>query len=159
MIVTRQFRDKKGFMEKRIIKGDYGLVVEWWHDDMLCIIRGSGDMSRAALDNWGNAVIQSIQTFPEHTSIFLLFDLSSPAQGFTPYSRSVIDRIANAAPKNRPIYVGIFMHEGIISRILSFYVNSRNGKNLHLRMFFDEQKTFEWLHLMMRQHGLLDDEN
>ncbi|MCU0480825.1 MAG: hypothetical protein MUE54_06380 [Anaerolineae bacterium] len=146
-------------MEKRIFHGDYGLIVEWWHDDMLCIIRGSGDMSRSALDYWGDHVIQSIQTFPEHSPIFMLFDLTSPTQGFTPYSRTVIDRITHAAPKHRQIYVGIFMHEGIISRILSFYVNSRDGKNLHLRMFFDEQKTLEWLQLMMKQHGALDEDD
>lgn len=144
-------------MEKRIIKGEYRTIIEWWYEDMLCIIRGSGDMSRAALDYWGEQVIQGIHHFPEHSPIFMLFDLTSPTQGFTPYSRSVIDRITNAAPKNRPIYVAVFMHEGIISRILSFYVNSRDGKNLHLRMFFDEGKSLDWLRLMMKQHGVLDD--
>jgi hypothetical protein len=144
-------------MEKRIIKGEYRTIIEWWYDDMLCIIRGSGDMSRSALDYWGDQVIQSVQAFPEHSPVFMLFDLTSPTQGFTPYSRTVIDRITQAVPKNRSIYVGVYMHEGIISRILSFYVNSRQGKFLQPRMFFDENKTLEWLQLMMKQHGVLDD--
>lgn len=145
-------------MEKRIIKGDYNTIIEWCYDDMLCIIRGSGDMSRAALDYWGEQVIQGVQSFPPHSPIFMLFDLTSPTQGFTPYSRTVIDRITRAVPPNTPVYVGVFMHEGIISRILSFYVNSRQGKYLQPRMFFDEGKTLDWLRLMMKQNGVLDED-
>ncbi len=144
-------------MEKQIIQKDYGLVVEWWHDNALAIIRGSGDMSRKALDYWGDHVIEAVQKFPHHTVIFMMFDLSAPSQGFTPYSRSVIERIYAAVPLNKPTYVGIFMHENIISRIISLYVNRREGKNLRMRMFFSEADTIAWLEKMMRQHGVLDE--
>jgi hypothetical protein len=145
-------------MEKQIIQKDYGLVVEWWHENALVIIRGSGDMSRKALDNWGDHVIEALHKFPQHAAVFMMFDLSAPSQGFTPYSRSVIDRIYAAVPPTKPTYVGIFMHENIISRIISLYVNRREGKNLRMKMFFGDADTVAWLEKMMRQHGVLDDD-
>lgn len=145
-------------MEKRILKKEYDLIEEWWHDDALVIIRGSGDMSRRALDHWANCVLSAINSFPEFSPVFMMFDLSSPKQGFTPYSRSVIDRLYQHLP-NKLIYLGIFMREGIISRIISLYVNRREGRDLTIRMFFDEHKTIDWLYTMMRQHGMLDENN
>ena len=143
-------------MEKEIIHKEFGVIVEWWYDRRLGIIRGSGDMSRKTLDHWGESIIEVVKSFPEPTPIFMEFDLSSPTQGFTPYSRLVIDRVYHSLPFNKPIYVGIFMRESIISRIVSLYVNRREGRNLHLRMFFDEAKTLDWLRVMMKQHGVLD---
>lgn len=155
----RSMSEKKGYMEKHILKKDYDLIEEWWHDNLLAIVRGSGDMSRKALDHWGDCVIAAVRAFPEYAPVFMMFDLSSPKQGFTPYSRSVIDRVYNSLPMNKPLYVGIFMREGIISRIISLYVNRREGRNLTMKMFFDEDKTVKWLRTMMKQHGVLDEEN
>ncbi|MDX2078490.1 MAG: hypothetical protein SFZ02_18810 [bacterium] len=145
-------------MEKQITQKDFGLVVEWWYENSLVIIRGSGDMSRKALDYWGDNVVESLNGFPEHLPVFMMFDLSSPAQGFTPYSRAVIDRIYTAVPVGKPVYVGIYMREGIISRIISLYVNRREGKNLKMRLLFTEDDVINWLQVMMKQHGVLDDD-
>lgn len=51
------------------------------------------------------------------------------------------------------------MREGIISRIISLYVNRREVKDLRLRMFFSEADTVAWLQKMLLQEGVLDEDD
>lgn len=86
-------------MEKQIEHRDYGLIVERWYDGALIVVRGSGDMSRKSLDYWLKQMLEAMHSFGEFVPVFILMDLSSPTQGFTPYSRKVIDDLFANIPK------------------------------------------------------------
>src|SRR5687767_2826271 len=87
------------------------------------VIYGSGDMSREALIAWANLVIDTINQEPPGSKVYLMADLTNPRQGFTPYTRIVVEDIYKRLPPDRDIVAAIVMRDSILIQIITALVN------------------------------------
>lgn len=81
----------------------YGHQLLWLDDGRIALIRGAGDMSRPAIDDWAQLVLDTIRQFPPNMAVCILNDLTHPEQGFTPYAQERVKQLYHHIPTDRPI--------------------------------------------------------
>lgn len=119
-------------------------------DDSIIVIYGSGNMSRDALNAWGNLVIDTVAATEIGSTVYLLLDLTNPRQGFTPHTRTVVEHVYRNVPVEREIFAAVLMRDTIIIQIVTGLVNRlhRTRPGLTQRLFNDRETALAWLRQM-----------
>lgn len=124
----------------------YNHQLYWVEDGRIAVIRGAGDMSRLAIDDWARLVLDTLYTFPTDRPICILNDLTHPDQGFTPYAQERVKDLYRNIPQDRPIYSAIVLRDGFINRIISIFVRRWvKPANVTERIFLHMEEALEWL--------------
>lgn len=123
----------------------YGTQRYWLDDGQIVVIYGGGNMARAAVDVWANAMLNTMTHFPGDT-IYIVLDISHPNQGFTPYARAKAEEIY-AQVGQRTVYCAIVLRNSIIAPIISAFVRyfPRRRLNIYQQIFTDKDAAFNWL--------------
>jgi hypothetical protein len=129
---------------------EYGATRYWIEDGEVVVIYGSGNMSRDAVDKWAAIVLETVNQPPPGSTMYVLLDLTHPRQGFTPYSRTVVETMYRELPKDRVIFGAILMQDSIISQIVAALVNRllRTREGVYQRMFSNREMALGWLRQM-----------
>jgi hypothetical protein len=119
-------------------------------DGEVVVIYGSGDMSREALNAWADLVVNTVREQPVDAKVYILLDLTNPRQGFTPYTRTVIELVYKSLPTDRDIYAAVLMRDSILIQIVTGLVNRlhRTRAGITQRLFNNRDAALNWLRQM-----------
>jgi hypothetical protein len=140
-------------IEESIENFPYGATRCRIENGAVIVIYGSGDMSREALNAWGDLVVNTVNEQPVNAKVYLLLDLTNPRQGFTPYTRTVIEMVYKSLPTDRDIYAAVLMRDSILIQIVTGLVNRlhRTRKGITQRLFNNRDLAMNWLRLMRQK--------
>lgn len=96
----------------------YGIQLEWSDDDRIAIFSTEGDMSREAVDIWAELTIRTIQSYPPGQMGYLLFNMTGPKQGYTPYAAKRTLDVYRAVPPHARGFAAIVMHDTMLIRMM-----------------------------------------
>ncbi|MDX1995019.1 MAG: hypothetical protein SF029_21745 [bacterium] len=125
----------------------HGISREWEDDRRIVIISTQGDMSQAAIDVWANLVIRTVQEWPHTEPVYILHDLSSRNQGFTPYSRKRAEDTYRAVQPDQMVYIAVVLRDGFINNLISVFLRRRKGarQNIREQVFTSRFTALDWL--------------
>lgn len=124
----------------------YGVIRYTIEDSKITVIQTEGDMSRQAIDAWAAAIHK---TFNEGTAktLYCLFEMSHPRQGFTPYATRKADEVYTYLPADRNAIVALLFPNTLIFRAAANFVRMRTHKNKNAvgQVFTDKEPALRWL--------------
>lgn len=143
--------------DKSIIEAfDYGITREWQYNNALFIITSEGDISRAAIDVWADAIQGAMQTFDTDRPLFALIDLSHPNQAYTPYGNSKGRELIQSIPYGQKVYAAVIIQNTLIMRLFGATFNFFRGKqgDFNYQILNTREKGLEWLKQRMKAEGI-----
>ena len=118
----------------------------------IAVIVGTGGMSREAIDEWADAMIDVIHTrAAAGKPAFVLSDTSAKEQGFSNYARTRVNSINESIPPGMAVYTAMLFPSSVISQFITLFVGNlmrMTSKDLHTRMFNDRDEALAWLNAM-----------
>jgi len=130
----------------------FGVRVEWSDDNRLATISTDGDMSREAIDLWAEVTLDIIQQWPQGEMTYLLFNMTGPKQGYTPYAARRTRDLYKSVPNHAEGYVAVVMRDTLILRMMSFLMHYEltmmRGKAKQ-QFFISVDDAYRWLHEKM----------
>jgi hypothetical protein len=127
---------------------NYGIRLEWSPDKRIAIISTEGDMSREAVDTWAELTIRTIGRFTPGQVGYLLFNMTGPKQGYTPYAAKRTLDVYRAIPTYARGYAAIVMRDTLLIRMMTALLR----REIHLlrggivqKFFLDTDEAEGWL--------------
>ncbi len=125
-------------------------ISRYWIDpgEIICIAT-EGDMSRSAVDTWTDACLESINGWPGEAPIFVLLDVSSEKQGFTPYSSRRTREIFNHIAYRTGSHVAVLLQNNFINQVIRLFVTGlmRGNNHIKIQFFTEREEAIRWLEL------------
>jgi hypothetical protein len=147
--VDKRWRSAGGSVAKRQNEVlPYGVTLKWSDDDRIATVATEGNMARPAVDTWADLTIRVVREWTPGQHLSILFNLTGPKQGYSPYvTKRTID-VYRSAPSGLTGDVAIVMQNTIVVRLLMILVQREGqivGGRITQRFFLDLQEAHEWL--------------
>lgn len=134
----------------------YGIQLTWSHNNRIATITTEGDMARPAIDMWAEVTTRVIQEWPPEQVVGIIFDVSSPNQGYTPYAAKRTRDIYQVIPPHLYGYAAIVMRDNLIMRMMSFLLQRENrllnGRATE-RFFTSLDEAYVWMREKLRDEA------
>jgi hypothetical protein len=126
---------------------EYGITRQWLDGGRIAQITTQGDMTRGAVDQWAELVIDTVRTWPDDGPIFLLEDLSHRYQGFTHYARQRAEDTYRSLKEGQRGYLALILRHSIIMQIISLFLRRRppGPGIIEERIFTSYDEALRWL--------------
>ncbi len=123
-----------------------GHTREYPDNTPIVIVRGSGEMSRKATDDFADLLVDTVER-NDALKQYVYMDVSSKSQGFAPYSMTKMNQVLNNLPKEKEFYVSSVISIKFIAQLVNIFLRGRRGKfkNLIARIFSDHDEAMAWL--------------
>lgn len=104
-------------------------------------------MSRDATDAYANLIIETFQQLSDHEKAFVLLDVSTKNQGFTPYTRHSMSRAAESIPMTMNVYAVVLLNNSIVSKLVAVFLQQFIRPKQHLEMVirYNHTQALHWL--------------
>lgn len=110
-------------------------------------------MSRDATDAYANLIIETFQQLSEQENVFVLLDVSTKNQGFTPYTRHSMSRAAETIPTTMNVYAAVLLNNSIASKLVAIFLQQiiRPKQHLEIVIRHDYTQALHWLREKMNR--------
>jgi hypothetical protein len=117
-----------------------------WLDGSLVMIRGSGNMSRPAIDSWAELILGAVRPYPREQLLCMLLDLSSPHQGLTPYASYKTQTIYQEVTTGRKLYIAVLLRNNLVNQLVKIFINQLPAHDqLRSQVFTQPEVALNWL--------------
>jgi hypothetical protein len=102
-------------------------------------------VSQPALDKWYDFVAEILTTMPPDQPYLVIYDLTHPAVGLTPYLRERANQLNSIRPEVGG-RIALLMKHTPAAHLFQLFARMRRRKSRReIQIFFDEQKAIRWL--------------
>ena len=128
---------------------NFGITREWRDNPPIAIISTEGNMARDAVDEWTSVVRKTVQEWDFDTPMCILADLSSPAQGITPYSLKCAEDIYMymANTSSSTVYLSILLRDTLLIRLTNTILRRLRARTKKIQTNFttSREQALQWL--------------